>query len=57
MIWETRFASARSRGVIADLIDHENAGPQVSAELVRQTAGGFGGSEAADHVVEAREVD
>lgn len=44
-------------GLVADLVDHENAGPQVGSELVRQTPGGLGGLEVADHVVEAGEVD
>ena len=44
-------------GLVADLVDHENGRPQVGAELVGQPAGGLGGLEVADHVVEAGEVD
>src|SRR5215212_2578558 len=44
-------------GLVADLVHHEDAGPQVGAELVRQPSGGLGGFEVEDHVVEAGEVD
>jgi hypothetical protein len=43
------------KGLAADLINHEDARPQVGAELAGQAPGGLGGPE--DHVVEAGEVD
>jgi hypothetical protein len=44
-------------GLVADLVDHEDAGPQVGPEFAGQTACCLGRFEVADHVVEAGEVD
>jgi hypothetical protein len=44
-------------GLVAHLVDHENARPQIGAEFVDQPSGRLGSLQVADHVVEAGEVD
>ena len=46
-----------SEGLVADLIEDEDVGPQVVVHLAGQAAGVVGGFEVADHVVEGGEVD
>ena len=42
---------------VADFVDHQDGGPQVGLELPVEPAGGLGGAELADQVVEGGEVD
>ena len=42
---------------VADLVDDEDGGSQVGLELLGEPAGGLGGAEVADEVVEGGEVD
>ena len=45
------------QGQVADFIDHENGGSEEGLELPVEPAGGLGGAEPADQVVEGGEVD
>src|SRR5829696_9949468 len=45
------------QGQVADFVHDQDGGTQVGLELPAEPAGGFGGAEPADQVVEGGEVD